>query len=613
MKKFVLGILTTLCLWFWAIFADTILPDDVKIEVKSPVIQWEATNLTITMMKDWLKMSSYTWTIWMEILDENWNSTVLDNEYKLPNNWWYSFTASDLWSKEFQKWLEIKREGTFYIKISDLEDNEFWRQKIQVVKWTWEIWDKHIDVLSPTPGAVLISEKIEIIWNVPDLRNSDILVYIDEELASSTRSDSDWLINYALWWISVWQHALRLEAVDFQWNILWNSDKIYFTYTPQDITGLKDVVVTPEAWLVVTDTVTITVYTDEMVESVKMMLSDRQTDDSIILPKVANWEFSKKEFLLSTWDISITIQTSASDGSTAKLFENVKTIHVSDMPTISNVQVDTDPEQQTANITWDLENWSASSYTVTYWLGKEDDQSSSRENRTDKPSFLFTDVPYDADVFFIITPIITNFDWHRAASKTITFKITKPDDTNKCGNWVADEGETCATCPWDLGDICATLESNKCGNWVADEGETCATCPWDLWNICVVPNTDTHKCTIQNIKTRTEKIGDNYYLIWDKVENVSKYIVYSSTSPTWSDRIKVYETSDTSYEYPFDHTLEEDKFMYFRIIGICDDWEELQLTGATKVQVWPAENFFLLICLTLLIYFWIKLFRQTEE
>jgi hypothetical protein len=42
----------------------------------------------------------------------------------------------------------------------------------------------------------------------------------------------------------------------------------------------------------------------------------------------------------------------------------------------------------------------------------------------------------------------------------------------------------------------------------------------------IVPNVP--KCTVQNISLRTTKIGDSYYLMWDKVENVSKYIVYSS-------------------------------------------------------------------------------------
>ena len=93
---------------------------------------------------------------------------------------------------------------------------------------------------------------------------------------------------------------------------------------------------------------------------------------------------------------------------------------------------------------------------------------------------------------------------------------------------------------------------------------------------------------------------------------VTKYIVYSSPYADWRDKVKVYETTDTSYEYPFDHNAKEDVFMYFRVIWICENGEELELTWATKVQVWPAENLFLLICLTLLIYSGIKLFRQTE-
>lgn len=611
MKKFALGILTTLCLCFWAIFADNILPDGVQIEVKSPVIQWEATNLKITMMKDWSKMSSYVWTIWMEIVDENWNDTIWENEYKLPNNWWYSFLESDLWSKEFQRGLEIKKEWTYYIKVSDLEENEFWKEKIVVVKWEWETWNKHIDVLSPSQGANLINEKIEIIGSVTDLRNSSILVYVDEEFIATTSSDWDGLINYALWGVQVWPHTLRLEAVDYQWNILWTSDKIYFTYTPQETKWLKDIVVNPEIWLMIWDTVDITIYTDEMVEAVKMMLSDRESNDSIIVPRVGNWEFTIKQFLMWTWDVTITIETSASNNSEIKTYKDAKTIHVSDIPAISDVIVDKNVEQQIANISWWIMNGSVSSYIITYRLGDETNPTSTDQKTTDSTSFVFTDVPYDTDVHFTVTPVINDSWRHWAASKTITFKITKPE-LNVCGNWLAEDWETCTSCPQDLWNICDTPEVNNiCWNWIAEAGESCSSCPQDLWNICDVNNEP--RCTVQNITTHTTKVWDSYYLVWDKVENVSKYIVYSSTKPDWSDKVKVYETTDTSYEYPFDHTSEEDKFAYFWIVWICDDWEVMQLTWATKVQVGPAENFFLLMCLTFLIYFWIKLFRQTEE
>jgi len=87
MKKFVIGFLAFIWLGFSTIFADEILPNDVDIEIKSPLIQWEATNLKITMLRDGQPLSSYTWTIWIDIVDENW-SPLRESEYTLPGIWW---------------------------------------------------------------------------------------------------------------------------------------------------------------------------------------------------------------------------------------------------------------------------------------------------------------------------------------------------------------------------------------------------------------------------------------------------------------------------------------------------------------------------------------------
>jgi hypothetical protein len=42
--------------------------------------------------------------------------------------------------------------------------------------------------------------------------------------------------------------------------------------------------------------------------------------------------------------------------------------------------------------------------------------------------------------------------------------------------------------------------------------------------------------------------------------------VYSSSYANGKDKVKVYETTDTSYEYPFDHESENDIFMYFWVV-----------------------------------------------
>ena len=112
------------------------VPDSANIEVKSEIIEGEATNLTVTMIKNWSIMNNYEWTIYFTIEEENW--TLLNpSEYKLPNGSLYTFKKEDSWSKEFQKWLEIDKDWTFYIQVEDLNDPEeiiLWRQKVVVTK-----------------------------------------------------------------------------------------------------------------------------------------------------------------------------------------------------------------------------------------------------------------------------------------------------------------------------------------------------------------------------------------------------------------------------------------------------------------------------------------------
>ena len=610
MKKFLLwAIISLSCFISWVIFADNI-PDDVDIQVKDPLIAWEAANLKITMIKNGQTMSSYTWMIWIEIADENGNP-LKDNEYTLPSIWWYEFLATDLGSKEFQRWLEIKKEWNFYIKVSDfIDETEYGQKLIKVINGKATTRDYNFDILNPTKDSIIIKDKLEILASIVWRNNSSVSIYIDDNLIDTVFTESNWSVNYIATNISAWKHTLRLTALDSLWNTLWTSDEINFTYDPQEIDLYKSIKVNPDSWLMVWDIIDITLYTDERAESVKMRLSDRDNNDSIPLSKIWNWEFFTNTFLISTWDIDISVEISASNNSISKTYENIQSISVSDMPEITNYSVEIDENRQMATIYWDTSNNTATSFLINYRMWNWDNIQEFNPSRTDEKSFIFTDVPYDTDIYLDITPYWNKTERHGAASETITFKITKPEE--KCWNGLIDAWETCSTCPIDLGSMCDEIPETTCWNGFIDAWETCSTCPIDLGYICDTNQPKQDKCTTQNISTRTKKIWDSYYLIWDKVDNVSKYIVYSSTMPDGSDTVKVYETKDTSYEYPFDHTLEEDKFIYFWITWVCDDWEELQLTGATKVQVWPAENFFLLLCLTFLIYFWIKLFRQTE-
>ena len=232
MRKFILGVLTFLWLGFWAIFAQNILPDEAQIEVKSPIIQWEATNLTITMLKNWSKMSSYRGTVYITVTDENW-SPLNKNDYTVPQQWLYDFWDADLWSATFEKWLEIKKVWTFYIEIEDFNDPDertLWRQEIKVIRNDITPWNFHIDILSPTQNITIPSQKIEIFASVPELKNSNAIIYLDDEIIDTTLTDSQWMINYVIKEISESRHSLKIEVLDMDWiTPLWSSDKIFFT------------------------------------------------------------------------------------------------------------------------------------------------------------------------------------------------------------------------------------------------------------------------------------------------------------------------------------------------------------------------------------------------
>jgi hypothetical protein len=112
-----------------------LLPDSAEISVKNTIIEWEAVNLKVTMLKNGSKMTSYNGTIRIIVTDEDWYM-LKDDEYTVYSHWMYTYLPSDLWEKEFQRWLEINKEWTFYIEIQDLNENEdkiLWRQKVVVI------------------------------------------------------------------------------------------------------------------------------------------------------------------------------------------------------------------------------------------------------------------------------------------------------------------------------------------------------------------------------------------------------------------------------------------------------------------------------------------------
>ncbi len=121
-------------------------------------------------------------------------------------------------------------------------------------------------------------------------------------------------------------------------------------------------------------------------------------------------------------------------------------------------------------------------------------------------------------------------------------------------------------------------------------------------------------CIVQNIIISDEKIWDKHYLVWSGVENADKYIVYRSDFETSdvSQMKKVWETTETRFEYPFNKFSKKDEYAFYVIQALCKDWKEVKIDNVKKVQVWPVENILLVIMFSIFAYSLYRLYQYSK-
>ena len=134
-----------------------------------------------------------------------------------------------------------------------------------------------------------------------------------------------------------------------------------------------------------------------------------------------------------------------------------------------------------------------------------------------------------------------------------------------------------------------------------------------IWSPSSIVNFDSSwpTCIVQDITISDEKIGDKHYLVRSGVENVDKYIVYRSDFETSdvSKMKKVWETTDTKFEYPFNKFSKKDEYAFYAIQALCKDGTELKIDNVKKVQVWPVENILLVIMFSIFAYSVYRLYQ----
>lgn len=121
-------------------------------------------------------------------------------------------------------------------------------------------------------------------------------------------------------------------------------------------------------------------------------------------------------------------------------------------------------------------------------------------------------------------------------------------------------------------------------------------------------------CKVQGIDVKTLREWENYYLVWNKVDGATKYIVYKSdTQVEGLDKMqKVTETTDTRFNYPFDPKASAETYAYYQVVAECADGVKVNVDGIKKVKVWPMDTLLVVLFLSSILYVGYRLYGYAK-
>ena len=311
---------------------------------------------------NWDITKEYQWDVFIEIEE------FLDSsDYVMPADGFYTFLAQDQWTKLFSKWLNIKKEWTYTIKVSDLEDENIkwektvtiWSHASSVDKWT-------IKLMLPIQWWIEKDKTISILWNNPWYPNSQFKVFLNDSIVSEWMTDKNWDINIYITWSKEWENSFQIKMMDINNIIVAESDLIKFTYSPIKDWIFNSIQLLPWEKINQWEKVKFMVSTSEWVTSASINLSNWKSSP---MDKVSAGNFAKEIQIDSFWNIEVSIEIM--NAWIKKQYTWVANLIVERSTAIGKVRVFTDEIDKTKiNITWETIWNPAPNYKISYGTGE---------------------------------------------------------------------------------------------------------------------------------------------------------------------------------------------------------------------------------------------------
>jgi len=551
--------------------AFAVSPDAFQIEVSpSSFAVNQAVDFTIKAIKNKQVMKNYTGMVFMSVdgIAKDSASKLKLTDATISNGGILEMGLADQWVKKYTKGLLITKPGNFTVSVADFtQDTISWSTTVMVSS-DFKAEVRNIQILSPSAWSEENQSTINVMATADTLPNARVQILLNDALAKETTTDANGLINDTISGLKVGTNVLQIKALSVTNEQVGSSEKLVFTYQGQSDNLLKSFTATPNQNLKVWNKVRFELTTEDNVSSAKLIFPDNK---EYPLDKEKDGLFSKELMLTQTGSLDIASELSA--GPTLnKKYDKMLTLEVADNTQIWEVKIQALTALAGAiQLDWKVIGWSSPAYAIQYGLTKDDLAGTAITKETTATLSGFT---YGKDYFFKIQPLSIQNIADGLPSDVLEF-------TMPIASW---------TGPNQTALSASGLE-------MTPDHPTAA-----------LPT-----CVVKNIKVSTQKIGNKYYLVRNKIENATKYLVYKSDFADNSDKSFLGETELTRFEYPFDKTSKEDVYAYYTVEALCTDGNKAVLTEAQKVKVGPVEDMMLILTLTMLGYLIYRLYSYREE
>lgn len=546
-------------------------PDAFQIEVSpSSFAVNQAVDFTIKAIKNKQVMKNYTGMVFMSVdgIAKDSASKLKLTDATISNGGILEMGLADQWVKKYTKGLLITKPGNFTVSVADFtQDTISWSTTVMVSS-DFKAEVRNIQILSPSAWSEENQSTINVMATADTLPNARVQILLNDALAKETTTDANGLINDTISGLKVGTNVLQIKALSVTNEQVGSSEKLVFTYQGQSDNLLKSFTATPNQNLKVWNKVRFELTTEDNVSSAKLIFPDNK---EYPLDKEKDGLFSKELMLTQTGSLDVASELSAGP-TLSKKYDKMLTLEVADNTQIWEVKIQALTTLAGAiQLDWKVIGWSSPAYAIQYGLTKDDLAGTAITKETTATLSGFT---YGKDYFFKIQPLNIQNIADGLPSDVLEF-------TMPIASWTGPN---------------QTVLSASGLEMTPDH-----------------PTAALPTCVVKNIKVSTQKIGNKYYLVRNKIENATKYLVYKSDFADNSDKSFLGETELTRFEYPFDKTSKEDVYAYYTVEALCADGNKAVLTEAQKVKVGPVEDMMLILTLTMLGYLIYRLYSYREE